>query len=128
MGGALRSIRFIYSSAGVNRPLMPSDNPEKNLNKTFYRDQINKVANAIKEIIAGLKNVDHPSKEPLSKLSPHRSRWAEPIITPRKQKILALTSLATIIVLLVGYYVFNFTTLGQNSIEAIQQIHRRPTF
>ncbi|MCX6254084.1 MAG: hypothetical protein NTV31_06345 [Bacteroidia bacterium] len=54
MGCRLRSIEFIYSSAGVNRPLKPSDNPDKNLNKTFYRDQINKVANAVKDIIYGL--------------------------------------------------------------------------
>jgi tetratricopeptide (TPR) repeat protein len=38
----------------VNRPLKPSDNPDKNLNKTFYRDQINKVANAVKDVIYGL--------------------------------------------------------------------------
>jgi tetratricopeptide (TPR) repeat protein len=50
----LRAIEFIYSSAGVNRPLKPADNPDKNLNKTYYRDQINKVANAIKEIIYGI--------------------------------------------------------------------------
>lgn len=55
LGGVVRGIEFIYKSAGVNRPLTPSDNPEKNLNKTFYRDQINKVANAIKENISGLK-------------------------------------------------------------------------
>jgi TolB-like protein len=55
LGGVLRSIEFIYESAGVNRPLTPSDNPEKNLNKTYYRDQINKVANAVKEIISTLK-------------------------------------------------------------------------
>jgi tetratricopeptide (TPR) repeat protein len=54
MGCRLRAVEFIYSSAGVNRPLKPSDNPDKNLNKTFYRDQINKVANAIKEIIYGI--------------------------------------------------------------------------
>lgn len=54
MGSRLRAIEFIYSSAGVNRPLKPADNPDKNLNKTFYRDQINKVANAIKEVIYGL--------------------------------------------------------------------------
>jgi tetratricopeptide (TPR) repeat protein len=54
MGCRLRSIDFIYSSAGVNRPLKPDDNPEKNLNKTFYRDQINKVANAIKDVIYGV--------------------------------------------------------------------------
>jgi hypothetical protein len=51
MGCRLRAIEFIYSSAGVNRPLKPADNPDKNLNKTFYRDQINKVANAVKDVI-----------------------------------------------------------------------------
>ncbi len=50
----LRAIDFIYSSAGVNRPLKPSDNPDRNLNKTYYRDQINKVANAIKDVIYGI--------------------------------------------------------------------------
>lgn len=54
MGCRLRSIEFIYSSSGVNRPLKPDDNPERNLNKTFYRDQINKVANSIKDVIYGL--------------------------------------------------------------------------
>jgi TolB-like protein/Tfp pilus assembly protein PilF len=58
MGGALRSIEFIFKSAGVNRPLNPSDNPDKNLNKTYYRDQINKVANAVKEIITAIKKHD----------------------------------------------------------------------
>jgi TolB-like protein/Tfp pilus assembly protein PilF len=54
LGTALRCIDFTYKSAGVNRPLIPSDNPEKNLNETFYRDQINKVANSIKEIITAI--------------------------------------------------------------------------
>jgi TolB-like protein/Tfp pilus assembly protein PilF len=54
LGGRLRSIEFIFNGAGVNRPLKPDDNPDKNLNKTFYRDQINKVANAVKEVIYGL--------------------------------------------------------------------------
>ncbi len=54
MGCRLRSIEFIYSSAGVNRPLKPTDNPDKNLNKTYYRDQINKVANALKDVIYGI--------------------------------------------------------------------------
>ena len=55
LGGVLRCIEFIYKSAGVNRPLKPSDNPDKNLNKTYYRDQINKVANSVKEIITAIK-------------------------------------------------------------------------
>ncbi len=56
LGGVLRAIEFIYKEAGVNRPLKPGDDKKDNLNKTYYRDQINKVANAVKEIIAGLKS------------------------------------------------------------------------
>ncbi|MEK6782911.1 MAG: hypothetical protein AABY93_14530 [Bacteroidota bacterium] len=63
----LRAIDFIYHSAGVNRPLTAKDERELNLNKTFYRDQINKVANSVKEIIVGLQNAQalsaHPAAE-----------------------------------------------------------------
>ena len=56
LGGMLRSIDFIYKSAGVNRPLRATeDHQQDNLNKTYYRDQINKVANAVKEIIGAIK-------------------------------------------------------------------------
>jgi adenylate cyclase len=56
LGGVLRSIEFIYKESGVNRPLKPADNKNENQNKTDYRNQVNKIANAIKEIICGLKN------------------------------------------------------------------------
>jgi Tol biopolymer transport system component len=57
IGGALRGIDFIYKTTGVNRPLRASeDHPQANLYKTFYRDQINKVANAIKEIMVALNS------------------------------------------------------------------------
>ncbi|MDH4093061.1 MAG: hypothetical protein OEV74_21870 [Cyclobacteriaceae bacterium] len=55
-GGVLRAIEFIYKCAGVNRPLTTLDNPEKNHNNTFYHDQINKVANAVKEMVQALKH------------------------------------------------------------------------
>ena len=56
LGGVLRGIEFIYKSAGVNRPLRSTEEkPHENLNKTIYRDQINKIANAISEIIQGLQ-------------------------------------------------------------------------
>ena len=55
LGGHLRSIEFIYKEPGVNRPLKPDDDDKVNLNRTKYRNQINKTANAIDEIIAGLK-------------------------------------------------------------------------
>ena len=54
--GKLRAIDFIYHSPGVNRPLTPKDERDLNLSKTFYRDQINKVANSVKEIILGLQH------------------------------------------------------------------------
>lgn len=56
-GGVPRSIDFIYKSSGVNRPLRAQEvHPEVNVHKTIYRDQINKVANAIKELIYALQH------------------------------------------------------------------------
>ena len=64
-GSVLRALDFVFkTSTGVSRPLKASeDHPHDNLNKTFYSDQINKVALAIKEIILGLKaEVSEPLK------------------------------------------------------------------
>jgi tetratricopeptide (TPR) repeat protein len=55
LGGVLRGIEFIYKEPGVNKPLSSDDDEKKNLNNTKYRIQVNKTANAIKEIISGLK-------------------------------------------------------------------------
>jgi len=64
LGGFLRGIEFVYKEPGVNRPLMANeDHPDNNLNKTYYRNQINKVANSIKEIISGLKNHEREGEE-----------------------------------------------------------------
>ena len=56
-GSLIRTLDFVFkTSSGVNRPLrVTEDHPNDNINKTFYRDQINKVAYAIKEIILSLK-------------------------------------------------------------------------
>ncbi len=64
LGGVLRAIEFIYKEAGVNRPLKPSDNKSDNQNKTDYRNQVNKVANAIKELITSIKNPISSSQKP----------------------------------------------------------------
>ena len=55
--GSLRSIDFVYKSSGVNRALRHRDDSGSLLNQngTIYRNQINKVANAVKEIILGIK-------------------------------------------------------------------------
>jgi class 3 adenylate cyclase len=56
LSGSLRSIDFIYREEGVNRPLRPVDDDKQvNSLRPMYRNQINKLANAIKEIIAGIK-------------------------------------------------------------------------
>jgi hypothetical protein len=59
LDGTLRSIDFIYREAGVNRPLRPVDDEiQTQYGKTLYRNQINKLAYAIKEIIQGIKALD----------------------------------------------------------------------
>lgn len=54
LGGFLRPVQFVYAEPGVNRPLSPGDSEEKNIHSISYRNQINKVANAIDEVISGL--------------------------------------------------------------------------
>lgn len=52
----LRSIDFTFRSPGVNRPLRKDDQRSDNVNHLSYHDQLNKLANAIREIIYALKN------------------------------------------------------------------------
>jgi hypothetical protein len=56
LAGVLRSIDFIYRDAGVNRPLRPVDDEMVvHPRQVLYRNQINKLANAIKEIVSGIR-------------------------------------------------------------------------
>ncbi|HCW08673.1 MAG TPA: hypothetical protein DGG95_15040, partial [Cytophagales bacterium] len=52
----LRSIDFTFRSPGVNRPLRKEDKRQENVNNLSYHDQLNKLANAAKEIIMSIKN------------------------------------------------------------------------
>ena len=72
IGGVLRAIEFIYKKAGVNRPLKSTDSITDNQNKTDYRNPVNKVANAIKEIVAALKKP--PSATRSSNIEPPTSK------------------------------------------------------
>jgi class 3 adenylate cyclase len=62
--GGLRSIDFIYRDPGINRPLRPLDD-EKNSEsgRPMYRNQINKLANAVKEIVQGIRSKDKAEAE-----------------------------------------------------------------
>lgn len=63
LNGVLRTIDFIYKSAGVNRPLRQKDESlMDNQGGTLYRNQINKVANAIKDLALALKKGTGPSQ------------------------------------------------------------------
>ena len=73
LGGVLRGIEFIYKEPGVNRPLTPDDDNKSNLNNTRYRNQINKVALAVREILLGLQTyTDDTSKEGRDQKMPFR--------------------------------------------------------
>jgi dipeptidyl aminopeptidase/acylaminoacyl peptidase len=63
VGGVLRSIDFVYKETGVNRQLRAKDDDIiKSPNQILYRDQINKVALAIRDIIESMKSPAAPDK------------------------------------------------------------------
>ncbi|MBF9223633.1 TIR domain-containing protein, partial [Hymenobacter ruricola] len=68
MGGPLRSIDFVYQELGVNRPLRPKDDElPRPAGGLLYRNQINKVANAIKDLVAAARQ---PAAPPLPAYAP----------------------------------------------------------
>jgi TolB-like protein/tetratricopeptide (TPR) repeat protein len=103
LGGFLRAIEFIYKEPGVNRPLLANeDHPDNNLNKTFYRNQINKVANAIKEIITGLKNPSNADKEISKGIEENKSH------ARKNKRTKIISSISILFVLIVaGYFIYS---------------------
>ena len=79
LGTYLRGVEFIYKEPGVNRPLKANDNEKSNINKSIYRNQINRVANAVQEIISGfMAQKDLPKTEkPRSGISLERPALAD---------------------------------------------------
>ncbi|MGD0754446.1 MAG: hypothetical protein ABR927_05225 [Bacteroidales bacterium] len=113
LGGVLRSVDFIYKSAGVNRPLRSKEEkPQDNLNYTLYRDQINKVANSIKEIITAIGQYI-PQKEEVPK------EVFKPISLPRKSNktkiIIAIVFVLALIML--GYFLIPKFSKPQEQLE-----------
>ncbi len=98
IGGVLRAIEFIFKSAGVNRPLTANDKREENTNKTLYRDQVNKVANAVKEIVTALKN---PSAQS-TRTTTNEQRTTKP--KPYRKTL--ITSLAFLCFIAISYFFY----------------------
>jgi hypothetical protein len=114
LGGVLRGIEFIYRSPGVNRPLRASeDHVQDNLNKTYYRDQINKVSHSIQEIIIGLKSqkvskeqevlVDKESQDKINLRTKKIRRQQGKKLSKRKVIISSIICIATFIAFLLMY-------------------------
>jgi TolB-like protein/Tfp pilus assembly protein PilF len=101
LGGKLRYIDFIYRSAGVNRPLRVSEEHLRdNLNKTYYRDQINKVANAIKDILTVLKIQSR--QLPVTKIT--EKERLERKKSFGKIRIAKMTSIFLLILIIITFY------------------------
>ncbi len=70
LGGIIRGVEFVYAEPGVNRRSYQADDDERiNLNKTKYRNQINKVVMPSREIIMGLSGEPGREKIQHGKLS-----------------------------------------------------------
>jgi TolB-like protein len=96
IGTALRAIDFIFKSPGVNRPLWAKDDEVKEIkHAVFYRDQVNKVANAVKEMVTALKS---QALAPISATA--SSPEGRPANRPHRGKIL-LGSLAVAVFVIV---------------------------
>jgi len=101
LGGVLRSVDFIYKSAGVNRPLRAvEDHPQDNINKTYYRDQINKVANAVRDIITAIK-----SSRQQEKASGPLSQTEQPLTQKSSKTRNIIVALICLILILFGFLI-----------------------
>ncbi len=98
----LRPIDFIFKASGVNRALLRDDRKDENSNHTSYRDQINKTANAIGEIISA---ITQPAQAPASAGSP---LVAQPATAPsrKKQNALAFVSTGLLLAVAAVYLLF----------------------
>ncbi len=142
IGGYLRGVDFIYKSPGVNRPLRAhEDHPHDNLNKTFYRDQINKVANAVDEILTTMKKdqgkpvreekAEFPDRKIREEKPPEKKEIKDRIKTNRNGRVWAAFVLAFLVLLCGGFYIHHRIMIKWARTQAlaeIQQLYNEFTF
>lgn len=122
LGGAMRGIDFVYRSPGVNRPLRSiEDHPNDNLNRTYYRDQINKLSNSIRELIDSLRHTnDYHSVKPNEIRKDHykeNKHIKAPVSLLQKRKGVRLLLLFIIIISLVSVIYLYFRENHLSNIE-----------
>jgi TolB-like protein len=126
-GGFLRGIEFIYKEPGVNKPLTSDDDEKKNLNNTKYRIQINKVANAIKEVISGLKTEptelikEKPlRREPFEEVKIEESKNAQEKPTKLSKRKLLTVSIALAVLLIIAAILVYPKIFKHNTLEKLR--------
>ncbi len=105
LDGMLRGIDFVYKEPGVNRPLrVNEENPHDNLNHTIYRNQVNKVANAVKDLITAIEQ--HAQKpESVSK------EFIKPLTVPKANHKIRIIAGSIIVLALIIFGLFFAPTL-----------------
>lgn len=78
LGGPMRAINFVHEAPGINRPLdSKRDDQYRVENKIIYRDQINKVANSIKEILLAIKSPGDAAEKAYIETQPEATPFLE---------------------------------------------------
>lgn len=124
IGGSIRSIDFIYLASGVNRPLFPKEEKShENLNKTNYRDQINKLGNSIKDMISAMVN-HSGSAEPVDEAISISRKTVQKSRAPVVAGIIMLLAIVSAVLLFPGRF-FSRKTL-EKSIAVLPLIYDSP--
>ncbi len=113
LGGSLRGIEFVYKEPGVNRPLTPADDNKSNLNNTRYRNQINKLALAVREILLGLQTYsDGTSKDDGVQKMPFKAVFkGDEQITgekPARRKVVKLLSGLLMALIIISFAILSY--------------------
>ncbi|MGC3948423.1 MAG: hypothetical protein QM762_28625 [Chryseolinea sp.] len=134
-GAVLRPVDFVYTSSGVNRPLRShEDEPRENQSHTFYRDQINKVAICIKDIV----NATAISKGDVANEQSHATNRRSDVTSERRyvksermpdqtdqrpvkrisNSIKVSIVIAAIALLMVGYFIYSRSQANSPAVAA----------
>jgi TolB-like protein/Tfp pilus assembly protein PilF len=119
LGGVIRAIEFFHKTSGVNRPLTSRDDEVRTPGKILYFDQVNKTANAIQEILRGIKNKENT---PLINETLNSQSKKLPFRKKLRRRILLKASLAYILIALVLWKVLVISSTLLNLKESTLQL------
>ncbi|MEO5976560.1 MAG: hypothetical protein ABIS36_20005 [Chryseolinea sp.] len=103
INGRIRAIDFVYRSSGVNRPLRSIDDKlEADSHRVLYRNQINKVANGVIELLRSMTQSEVAIEPVVSRPTPVPTKPAEKRMTISRFVLLSFLVIAVAI----GLFVF----------------------